>query len=195
MQFYEVEFGAVTFVLAEAILRETRAEVAHNRIAGDLCDHARGRNTQAVTIAVDDCGLGERERKNRQAIDQDMLRLKGESRQREVHRLVGRTQNIDRVDLDGIDNSHRPRERVVGQQFVVDGLPFFRQELLRIVQLPVPEFLRENHGGSYHRTGERAAPRFVDSGDGRNSEGAQLALMPETAAAIHRRENTEKPKN
>ena len=57
MQFYEVEFGPVAFVLAKAIFRETRAEVPHNRIPTDLRDDARGRDTQAVTIAVDDGGL------------------------------------------------------------------------------------------------------------------------------------------
>ena len=54
MEFQEVEFGAVTFVLAEAIFRETRAEVAHNRIARHLRNDARGRDREAVAIAVDD---------------------------------------------------------------------------------------------------------------------------------------------
>jgi hypothetical protein len=124
-----------------------------------------------------------------------MLRLKGEPRQREAHRLVGRTQNVDRVDLNRIDDSNRPRDRAVRHQVFVDCLPFFRQELLRIVQLPVLEFLRENDGGSYNRAGKRTAPRFIDAGECRNSEGAQFALMPKTAAAIHRRENTKKLKN
>src|SRR4051812_17346026 len=54
MEFEKVKFGAVTFVLAEAIFRETGAEVAHNRIAGDLRDHAGGGNTETVAIAVND---------------------------------------------------------------------------------------------------------------------------------------------
>src|SRR2546423_6609036 len=79
MQFYEVKFGAVTFVLTKAIFRETRAEVAHNRVARDLGDHARGGNGQAVTIAVDDRGLRQREGEYGQAVDQDVLGLNGEA--------------------------------------------------------------------------------------------------------------------
>jgi hypothetical protein len=54
MQFYQMQFRAVAFVLAKAILRETRAEVAHNRVPRDLRDDARGRDAEAVAIAVDD---------------------------------------------------------------------------------------------------------------------------------------------
>ena len=73
MQFYEMQFRAVTFVLAEAIFRETRAEVAHNRVARHLRDHARRRDAEAVAIAVDDRRLRQRERENREAIDEDGL--------------------------------------------------------------------------------------------------------------------------
>ena len=54
MQFYEVKFCPVALVLAEAIFREPSAEVAHNRVARNLRDHARGRDGEAVAIAVDD---------------------------------------------------------------------------------------------------------------------------------------------
>ena len=99
MQFYQMQFRAVAFVLAEAILRETRAEVAHNRVARDLCDHARGRDAEAVAIAVDDGGLGQGEGKHGQPIDEDMLGLHGQSFQRRAHRFVSRPQDIDRIDL------------------------------------------------------------------------------------------------
>ena len=57
MQFYQVQFRAVTFVLAETIFRETRAEVPHNRVAGDFRDDARGGDGEAVAIAIDNRGL------------------------------------------------------------------------------------------------------------------------------------------
>src|SRR5438045_5954129 len=73
MQFNEVQFRAVAFVLAEAILRKTRAEVAHNRIARDFRDYARRRDAEAVEIAVDDRRLRKRKGKHRQAIDEHMV--------------------------------------------------------------------------------------------------------------------------
>ena len=65
----EVQFGAVALVLAEAILGKLRAKVTHHPIARDLGDHARGRNTETVAIAIDDGGLGKRKRKNWKTVD------------------------------------------------------------------------------------------------------------------------------
>ena len=161
-----MEFGAVTLVLAETIFRETRAEVAHNRIARDLGDDARRRDAQAVAIAVYYCRLRERERKNRKPVDEDMLRLHGQGGDGRAHSFVSSAQDIDRVDLNGIDYAHRPCNGVVTHQVVVNFLALFRQELLGIVELPVFEFFRENNGGGYDWARERAAPGFVDTSDG-----------------------------
>jgi hypothetical protein len=191
MEFQEVEFGAVTFVLAEAIFRETRAEVAHNRVARHLRDHTRGRDREAGAIAVDDRGLRQRERGYGQAVDEDVLWLNRESSDCDPHRLVARAQNIDGIDLDGINHANRPGDRVVREQLVVNLFALFRQKLFRIVQLFVPEFFRKNNRRRYDRPGQRPASCLVDAGDGGNSERAQFAFMPESAAAIHLGENTE----
>ena len=44
MQFSQMQFRAVAFVLAEAIFGKARAEVAHNRIARDFGNNGRGGN-------------------------------------------------------------------------------------------------------------------------------------------------------
>ncbi len=186
MQFYQVQFRAVAFVLAETILRETGAEVAHNRIARDFRDHARGRNGEAVTIAVDDRGLGQGKGKDRPAVDENVLRLKGEAGDCGPHRLVGRAQDIDRVDLERIDDSDGPGDGVVRDELAVDLFAFFREKLLRVVQLPMPKFLRKNDSGGYDWPRERSAAGFVDAGDGGDTEGAEFAFMPEPTATVHR---------
>jgi hypothetical protein len=187
MQFYQVQFRAVAFVLAETIFRKTRAEVAHNRIASDFRDHRRRGDAEAVAIAIDDRGLGEGKGKDRQAVDENVLRLKGEGGDGRPHRLVGRAQDIDRVDLDRINDPYRPCDSRVGDEFAIDFFALLRQKLFRIVQLPVPEFFRENNRGGYDRPRERATSRFVDPCDGRNTERPQFAFMPEAATPIHRR--------
>ena len=78
MEFRQVQFGAVAFVLAETILGEARAKFTHHHVARDFCDHARGRDAQAVAIAIDDRGLRERKWEDREAIDQDVIGLRGE---------------------------------------------------------------------------------------------------------------------
>jgi hypothetical protein len=73
MQFNQVQLRAVAFVLAEAIFRKTRAEVAHNRVARDLRDHARRGDAQAEAIAVDDRRLGQGKGKNGEPVDEDVI--------------------------------------------------------------------------------------------------------------------------
>src|SRR5688572_5023189 len=180
-----MQLGAVALVLAETILRKTGAEVPHNRVARHLRDHARGRDAQAVAIAIDDRRLRQRERKNGEPIDEDMLRLPRQSFQRGAHRLMGGTQDIDRVDLDGIDHADRPENGVVRGKFLVNLLALLRQKLLGIVQPPMLEFLWQNNRGCYHRASEGTPARFINSGDRGDTESAKFAFMPETTAAIH----------
>ena len=68
-----MQFGAVTFVLAETIFGEPRTKLTHNPIARDFGDDARSRDGLAVAIAVDDRGLRQRKRKNREPVDEDVL--------------------------------------------------------------------------------------------------------------------------
>ena len=103
------------------------------------------------------------------------LHLRGTGPRVDVgHRALGR-----------IDDAHRPCDAAVRDEIVVNFFALLGQQLLGIVQLPVPEFLRKNNRGRYHRPRERAAPRFVDAGDSGNTERAQFAFMPKTTAPVH----------
>jgi hypothetical protein len=75
MQFNQMQFGAVAFVLAETILGKARAEVAHNRVARDFGDHTGRGDAEAEAIAIDDRGLGEREREDGKAVDENVVGL------------------------------------------------------------------------------------------------------------------------
>ena len=70
-----MQFGAVTFVLAETIVGKMDAEVTHHSVAGDLGDHASRGNAQAETIAIDDRRLWKRERENGKTVDEHMVGL------------------------------------------------------------------------------------------------------------------------
>ena len=185
MQFYQVKLSAVAFVLAEAILGKTGAEVAHNRVARDLRDHARGRDGKAVAIAVDNRGLRQGEGEHWEPVDEDVVGLQGEAGESEAHRLMGSAQDVDRVDLDRIHDADRPANRLVGEELFVNLLPLFREELFGIVQLPVPEFLRKNDRRRYDRSREGPASRLIDPGDAGNAERPKFAFMPKTAATVH----------
>jgi len=103
-----MQFGAVTFMLAETIFGKMAAEVTHHSVAGDFGDHAGGGNAKAEAIAVYDGGLWTWKGNNRQAIDQNVIGRDGERGNRHAHRFMRRAQDIDTVDLDGIDNTDCP---------------------------------------------------------------------------------------
>ena len=73
MQFNQMQFRAVAFVLAEAIFGKARAEVAHNRVPRDFGNYTGRGNCQAEAIAIDNCGLRKRKGENGKAIDKHML--------------------------------------------------------------------------------------------------------------------------
>lgn len=95
-----MQFGAITFMLAKTIFRETRAEVTHHRVARHFRDHAGGGDAQTVAIPVDDRGLWKGEGKNGEAIDQNVIGQDGEGRDGGAHRPVCRAQNVHSVNLD-----------------------------------------------------------------------------------------------
>lgn len=185
MQFYQVQFRAVAFVLAEAIFGKARAEVAHNRVARDFGNHTGRGNAEAKAIAIDDRGLRERERENGPAVDQDVVGSQAQRLDGRAHRLVGGAQNIDRINLYRIDDSDRPRDPVAVDQFVVNLFATFGEKLLGIVEPAMPKSLRKNDRRCYDWPGKRPPAGFIDAGDRRDTKRAQSAFMPETTATVH----------
>ena len=82
---------------------------------------------------------------------------------RESHRTLARTQDIDAIDLNRINNSDRPSDFRIGNKLAIDFLAQFRRELFGIVQTPVPKLFGENCRSGNDRSGQRAAPGFVNS--------------------------------
>ena len=115
-----MDLSAVTFMLAETILGKTGAEVTHHSVAGDLRHHAGGGNAEAETIPLNNGGLGKWKRNDGQAIDQNVIGRNGKRGNRHAHRVVRRAQDIDPIDLDGIDNAYRPADLGIIAQFTIN---------------------------------------------------------------------------
>jgi hypothetical protein len=183
-----MQFGGVTFVLAEAIVGKMSAEVTHHRVPRDFRDHARSGDGQAEAIAVDNGGLWEWKRNNGQTIDQNVIGRNGKRGKGRAHRFVRRAQNINPVDLDRIDNTDRPADLGITNQLTINFFTQFRCKLLGIVQAPMPKFFRKNHCSGNNRPGQSTATGLVDAGDAGNTGGTQLPFMTESTAPIHRQE-------
>ena len=128
-----MQFGAVTFVLAETIFRKSGAEVTHDLVAGHFRDHARRRDRQAKTIAVDDRRLRKRKWKHREAVDQDVFRRRQERDDRQAHGLVRGAQNVEPIDLTMIDDSRCPSHLPVRRKIDIYLFAQLGRELFGIV--------------------------------------------------------------
>src|ERR1700704_2380404 len=113
MKSVEVEFRAVTFVLAETVFRKLRAKVTHHHIARHFRDDTGGGDGETVAIAIDDRGLRKRKWNHWKSINEDMLGRIDQRFDRGAHRLVRRAQDIDAVDLDVIDHADGPGDLTV----------------------------------------------------------------------------------
>lgn len=128
-----MDLSAVTFMLAEAILRKMGAEVTHHSVPRNFRDHTGSGDGKAEAIPIDNSGLGNWKGNNGQPINQHVLRCAGERCSGLPHRSVSGAQNIDAVDLHGIDNTDRPTEVGVRDQVVINFFAHVRRKLFGIV--------------------------------------------------------------
>jgi hypothetical protein len=128
-----MQFGSVTFMLAERILRKLRAKVTHHSVACYLGNHAGGSDAQADAITVYDGRLRKWKRDYRQSVDQHVLWGFDQGFGRQAHRAVACAQNVDPIDLDGINNTDSPSDFEITDEFAIDFLAQFRRELFGIV--------------------------------------------------------------
>jgi len=102
--------------------------------------------------------------------------------------------DIDTIDFDVIDNTDRPPNFSIGDQFLINIFAQLRRQLFGVLEFFVPEPLRQNNRSCDYWSGERPASGFIDSGDAADSDCAQFFLVSKTASPVHGFENTEKLK-
>jgi hypothetical protein len=122
MELQQMQFSSVTFVLGEAILRELSAKVTHQPVARDLGDDTGGSDAQADAITLDDSRLRKWKRYHRQTVDQDVVGRFDQRFDRQAHRAVACAQNVDPIDLDGINNTNSPSDFGMRDEFAIDFL-------------------------------------------------------------------------
>src|SRR4029077_10172 len=98
---------------------------------------------------------------------------------------MARAQNVDAIDLDGIDHANGPSDFGVGHQLRINFLPQVRHELLGIVQAAMTEFFRKNSCSGHNRTRQRPAASFINPGNPRDAGSAEFFLITKSAAPAH----------
>jgi hypothetical protein len=115
-----MDLSAVTFMLAEAILRKMGTEVTHHSVPRNLRDYTGSGDGKTEAIAIDNSGLGNWKGNNGQAINQHLVGRAGKRSDGGAHRFVRSAQDIDPVDFDGIDNAHRPAEVRIRDEIMIN---------------------------------------------------------------------------
>jgi hypothetical protein len=151
MKLQKMQFCSVTFVLAEAILRELRAKVTHHPVARDLGDHARRSDAQADAIAIDNCRLRKWKRNHRQTVNQNVFRRFEQRFNGEAHRSVTCAEDVNPVDLNRIDDADGPSDFGIGNQLAIDLLAQFRRELFGIVETTMAKSFGKDCGSGNNR--------------------------------------------
>jgi len=180
-----MQLGSVAFVLVEAILRELGAKVTHHPVARYLGDHARCSDAQTDAVAVDNRSLRKRKRDDWQAIDQNMIGRVDQCCDCHAHRSMARAENVDAINLNGIDSADRPSDFGIGHQIRIDLLAQFRCKLLGIVQATVTKFFRKNYCSGHNRTRQCTAASFINASNTRDTRAAQSFLVTKSASPIH----------
>src|SRR5262249_39110835 len=159
-------------------------------VARHLGDHAGGGDAQTDAVPIDDGSLRKWKRNDRQSINQDMLWRVEQCRDRQAHCPMTRTQNVDAINLDGIDHADRPSDFGIGYQIGINLLAQFRRQLFGVVEATMTKFLGQNDSCSHNRPCESATPGFVNSGNACNAGGAQFFFVTKSASPVHFRNLT-----
>jgi hypothetical protein len=104
---------------------------------------------------------------------------------RQAHGAVACVQNVDPINLDGINNTDSPSDFGIKDQVAINLFAQFRREQFGIVQAAMTEFFRENHCGRNNWTCQRTAAGFVNACNARDSDGTELFFVTKSAAPIH----------
>jgi hypothetical protein len=183
-----MQLGSVAFVLVEAILRELSAKVTHHPVARYLGNHARCSDAQTDAVAVNNRGLRKRKRNDWQSIDQNMIGRIDKCCDCQAHRSMACAQNVDAINLNGIDSADRPSDFGIGHQIRIDLLAQFRCKLLGVVQATVTKFFRKNYRSGHNRASQRSPASFINPSNTRDTGAAQFFLVTKSASPIHFRD-------
>lgn len=180
--------GAIAFMLRKFIARVLRLHRYHEAIPRDLRNHTRRGDAETPRIPTDQRRLLNRKWPHRKAVDQRMIHSASERGDGPAHRLMCRAQDVDPIDLFHLREGDRPDHPLPRGHLLINLFPARGREFLGVRKNLVPEFLRENHRGSDHRTRERTSSGFIDSRNAGKPPSAKFALVPKTA--LHRRSLT-----
>lgn len=164
-QLLEMEPGAIALVFLKSVFRKDGGRPVHESVTVDLGDHAGGGDGEADGITFHDGFLGNREIRDRPAVDERRSGRFRQSREGEAHGVVVGPLQAHPIDLGGLDGHPMKANCRVMDETIEDPLALVCSEFLGVIQAGEPEAGREDDGGGHERTRPRTASGFVDAGN------------------------------
>ena len=166
----EVLFGAVAFMLGEAIERVLLVQGQHHAVAGNFGNDGGGGDREAEGIALDDGTLRQRYGWQAHGIQQKRLWGRREAGDGFAHGVFRSLQNIlcvDQFDGAGADGDGDGALH----DGIVERIASLRRELFGVAhtgkarQSFLIQWERKDDGGCHYRPGKTAATRFIHASD------------------------------
>ena len=173
---------AIAFMRGKSVLGIARVHFQHQAVPRHLGEDTGGCDAEAQGIPAHEGGLWDGKRADLQPIDQHVVRRFGELRHGAPHGLMGRPQNIQPVNLLGLDHRASPVDLHTHGELFKKRLTLLWRQLFGIIEHLVPEIIRQHHRRRHDRPRQRTAPRFIDPRDPTQTTRAQSALMSEAAS-------------
>ena len=102
-----------------------------------------------------------------------MSDLHSEQGNRLLHRQMRGTEDIDPINLDLVDQRHRPTNSSMSREFLIKHLAPGSGQLFGIIQSRAGKTLGQDHRSGRDRTGERPATRLVHPHDIHDAAGVE----------------------
>jgi len=166
----EMLFGAVAFMLGEAIERVLLVQGQHHAVAGNFGDDGGGGDGEAEGIALDDRTLRQRHGWQAHGIQQERLGGLREAGDGLAHGMFCSLQNILCVDQFDGAGADADGEGVL-HDGIIERIASLRRELFGVAhtgkarQSFLIQWERKDDGGCHYRPGKTAATRFIHARD------------------------------
>ncbi|MNT20003.1 hypothetical protein D3C72_1552950 [compost metagenome] len=164
MQALQVQFGAITLVLIEAVFGIGRMQVHEGRVARRLGQDGGGGNRIDLVVATDDGHAAYRHHGAAVAVDQGQGRHGRQGLDGAAHGQHRRLQDVQAVDLFFRRFGDGPGQGL-GLDLRCQQVAFRFAEFFRIAQAVDGLVRVEDHGGGEHGAGQRTAACLVDAAD------------------------------
>ena len=154
----------VTFVPGEVVMGPPAVHLPHDAIPRHLRDHGGGTDGNAPPVPPDQRSLKRWKGDAVPAVNQQAVRRLAKCQNRPPHRFERSVENVDPVDLRGLDDTDSPVQGSL-RDAGVERLPNVLGKAFGIVDAVDGKHGIQNDSGRNHRTCQGSSSRFVDTRD------------------------------